>query len=250
MAQDYEAPALRDQYLLFHYGEAEDALPFAFGPTGALGFPERVVERMVTPHGADARALDIGCAVGRSSFALSRTCAEVVGIDYSASFVTVAEEIRTQGSVEYTVLDEGTITRTVTARVPEGARPERVRFAVGDAMDLDASLDMFDVVLLLNVVCRLPQPAVCLRRLHAFVKPGGQLIVSTPCTWLEEYTAAEHWLRSTQTESGDAPTLHTYLDAHFDCEETQDMPFLIREHRRKYQWCVPEVTRWRRSNAT
>lgn len=246
MTQDYEAPALRDQYLLFHYGEADMALPFSFGPADALNFPERVVQEMVVEHAPEARAFDIGCAVGRSSFALSRDCAEVVGIDYSASFVDAAECLRTEGVLSYDVTDEGAISRTLTAHPPEHCHPDRISFAVGDAMDLDAAHGTFDVVLLLNVICRLPEPAVCLRRLHEFVKPGGQLIVSSPYSWLTEYTPPEHWLRSTRESRGDAPTLHTYLDEHFALEATQDMPFLIREHRRKYQWCVPEVTRWRR----
>ncbi len=246
MPQDYEAPALRDQYLLFHYGEADMALPFAFGPEAALDFPERVVAEMVADHAPDARALDIGCAVGRSAFALSRRCAEVVAIDYSASFIEAAERIRSEGTLAYTAADEGAITRTLTAHVPAHAHPDRIRFAVGDAMALDAGLGTFDVVLLLNVICRLPEPAVCLNRLHEFVAPGGQLIVSSPYTWLEEYTPPVHWLRSTRESRGGAPTLHDFLGAHFTLEETRDMPFLIREHRRKYQWCVPEVTRWRR----
>lgn len=246
MAQDYEAPALRDQYLLFHYGEADMALPFAFGPTDALNFPERVVEEMVADHPDDGRALDIGCAVGRSSFALSRNCAEVIGIDYSASFVESAERIRTEGSLPYTVIDEGEIARKLTAQVPEHAHPNRIRFETGDAMNLNSGLGAFDVVLLLNVICRLPEPAVCLKRIHEFVKPDGQLIVSSPYTWMEEYTSPEHWLRSIRESRGDAKTLHDFLDEHFTLEEMQDLPFLIREHRRKYQWCVPEVTRWRR----
>ena len=40
------------------------------------------------------RGLDVGCAVGRSSFELSRLCAEVIAVDYSQTFIEAAEQIR------------------------------------------------------------------------------------------------------------------------------------------------------------
>jgi 2-polyprenyl-3-methyl-5-hydroxy-6-metoxy-1,4-benzoquinol methylase len=38
----------------------------------------------------ELRALDLGCAVGRSSFELTRYFDRVVGLDYSARFIQVA----------------------------------------------------------------------------------------------------------------------------------------------------------------
>ena len=55
------------------------------GPQEALEFPTRIVERFSS--GEVGRALDLGCAVGRSAFEMSRTAAEVVAIDYSQVFV-------------------------------------------------------------------------------------------------------------------------------------------------------------------
>lgn len=40
--------------------------------------------------GAKLRALDVGCAVGRSSFEMARACHEVVGVDFSQKFVDAA----------------------------------------------------------------------------------------------------------------------------------------------------------------
>jgi len=39
----YETPRLLDEYLLFHYGSAEEILPHAAGPHEALDFPVRSV---------------------------------------------------------------------------------------------------------------------------------------------------------------------------------------------------------------
>jgi len=41
-------------------------------------------------------------------------------------------------------------------------------------------------------------------------------------------------------------TLQRVLGPHFDLVETVDMPFLIRETVRKYQWTVAHATVWRR----
>jgi uncharacterized protein (DUF433 family) len=40
--------------------------------------------------------------------------------------------------------------------------------------------------------------------------------------------------------------LQHHLSPHFTLEHRLDMPFLIREHARKFQWSVALGTRWRR----
>ena len=65
---------------------------------------------------------------------------------------------------------------------------ERVRFEQGDACHLRGDLGRFDLVLMANLIDRLPDPARCLARLPGLVTPGGWLIITSPYTWLEEYT--------------------------------------------------------------
>ena len=64
-----------------------------------------------------SRALDIGCAVGRSSFELARRVDEVVGIDYSQAFVDVCNELKDRGSMPYDVVTEGDLRKSLTARI-------------------------------------------------------------------------------------------------------------------------------------
>ncbi|MBS0659496.1 MAG: putative 4-mercaptohistidine N1-methyltransferase [Verrucomicrobia bacterium] len=248
----YESQRLLDEYLLFHYGAAEEVLPWAEGPRGALGFAQRVVSEtlVVEELPKDARALDLGCAVGRSSFELARNCAEVVGIDFSASFVRAAEALRTGGELAYERADEGLLRTPLRARRPAGVEAARVRFEVGDACDLRADLGSFEVVLMANLIDRLPDPARCLARLPELVRAGGQLIIASPYTWLEEYTPRERWLGGRQDDAGSPRrTLDALRDAlapHFEERGTRDLPFLIREHARKYQWSVSQASLWRR----
>ncbi len=241
----YESDRILREYLLFHYGSAGETLPWSFGPREALGFAARCVTELLDAGTlpGDARALDIGCAVGRSSFELAKHCREVVGIDYSRAFVDAAEKIRRTGSLGYEYIIEGERTARADASVPQGVDASRVAFYCGDAMALPADLGTFDVVLGANLLCRLPDPRVFLARLPALVKRGGQLLLATPFSWLEEFTARDKWVGGRKgTASSDELTRLLGMD--FKLDHSVELPFLIREHARKFQWGVAWGTRW------
>jgi len=247
----YESDRGVSEYLLFHYGTAEETLPYPNGPRDALFYPVRCVVNCLDAAAlpANARALDLGCAVGRSSFELARHCAEVVGIDYSQRFVDVATRLREQGSINYIFVEEGDITRSTVAVVPTTIDRSRVRFEQGDAQELRDHLSDFDIVFAANLIDRLPEPVRFLRRLSGLVKPGGQLILTSPYTWLEEYTPRENWLGGNARNgdpSGTLDGLKGELTQSFELTRTLDLPFLIREHARKFQWSVAQASVWRR----
>ena len=106
-------------------------------------------------------------------------------------------------------------------------------------MNLRDDLGSFDVVHAANLLCRLSEPQSLLDRLPSLVNPGGQLLLTTPCTWLEEYTPSAKWPRGSTFE-----WLQEKLGAHFMLAHRADLPFLIREHARKFQWSVALGTRW------
>ncbi len=230
----YESDKLLAEYLLFHYGSPEEILPYESGPRNALEYPARCVSECVTARG---RALDLGCAVGRSAFELARSCESVIGIDFSRRFIDAANALKS-GEIPYLRADEGDITTPLIARVPAGIDRARVAFEVGDAMDLRADLGQFDVVLMANLIDRLRQPRRCLERLPSLVKSGGQLVITSPYTWLEDFTPRANWLSPT------LDGLRAALAPHFDLVATRDLPFLIREHARKFQWSVAQATTW------
>ena len=101
----YESDLLRDWYLLFHYGTPEEILDGV--GFDAAGLPPRCLEFPVTTveiaglRERIGRALDLGCAVGRSAFELSKFADEVVGIDFSRSFVDTAEAMRLGETPDY-----------------------------------------------------------------------------------------------------------------------------------------------------
>ena len=63
------------------------------------------------------KALDIGCAVGRSSFELARSFDNVIGIDFSHAFIDKCNEIKHQGSCKYILPGEGELGADKVAKV-------------------------------------------------------------------------------------------------------------------------------------
>lgn len=243
----YETERLLDEYLLFHYGAADELLPAAVelppeltaALAASLDFAVRTVGHF--SPGAGGRALDLGCAVGRSSFELSVTCDEVIGIDFSHAFVRAARELQDGQALTYRQHEEARLHRERTAVVPAHARPERVHFEQGDAMNLRGDLGVFDRVHAANLLCRLPEPLRLLDRLPALVRPGGELVLATPCTWLEEFTPPENW------PPGETfGWLRERLEQGFSLVHTTHEPFLIRETARKFQWSLSQLSLWQR----
>lgn len=242
----YETPRLVAEYLLLHYGSAEDVLGGKVGPAEAAGFPVRLVRELLGEVPPDATALDVGCAVGASSFELARSCRTVLGIDYSHAFIAAANHLKEHGTHAYEKAVEGDLTESAEARLPGGVDRSGMTFEPGDATALREFPAPFDVVLAANLLCRLPDPARFLERLPHLVKPGGQLLLTTPFSWLEEYTPRDRWLGGTAATGRGFDALRARLEPHFILEHRADIPFLIREHARKFQYGIADGTRWRR----
>lgn len=244
MSAIYETDRLLAEYLLFHYGRAEEILPpersWPAGMHDALEFPRRTVECFST--GQVARGLDLGCAVGGSTFEMARCCDEVMGIDFSHAFIRAAEALRRGETVEYERLDEASLITPLAARAPEIDVADRIRFLQGDAMHLPDDLGEFDRVHAANLLCRLPEPRLLLDRLPSLVKTGGEMVLATPCTWLKEFTPRENWPPAATLD-----WLKAVLIPDFELLRTSEVPFLIRETARKFQWTLSLVSVWRRA---
>jgi putative 4-mercaptohistidine N1-methyltranferase len=248
-ANFYETTKALSEYLLFHYGEPDARFPKVL----TRNFPARCVSENLDLKRLpkNARALDLGCAVGRSAFELSRHVREVVAIDNSAAFIAAAKKMRERGSLAFESVVEGELTRRCVARLPAGIQRQRVAFEEGDAMNLRSDLGAFDVVLMANLIDRLPDPRKCLAQLSGLLKSGGQLIIASPYTWLESYTPRGKWLGGFKRGSSVVRTfdvLRQILSPYFKLSQRRDLCFLIREHARKFQLGVSEATVWTRKS--
>ncbi|MDX2081770.1 MAG: putative 4-mercaptohistidine N1-methyltransferase [Terrimicrobiaceae bacterium] len=238
----YESDRLVADYLAFHFGADHHAgVPL---PREALDFPIRLVRELIDCGRPVERALDVGCAVGATSFELARHATAVVGVDFSHAFIGAARTLARDGRLGSSVPVEGRITTAFEAVVPVEIDRSRVTFFQGDAMDLPADLGPFDLVIAANLICRLPDPMRFLDRLPDLVNPGGQLLLATPFSWLEEYTPETHWLGGRPDGVRGWDRLREILSSYFELAFTKDLPFLIREHARKYQYGISLGSRW------
>jgi putative 4-mercaptohistidine N1-methyltranferase len=242
----YETETVLNQYVLFHYGEDHDLLPYApIGPKNSLHFPIRCVTECLDLKDlpANATALEIGCAVGRSSFELSKYCKHVLAIDQSHMFITAAKEMQQTHELKYQIIEEGTRKVERTAYLPPYANPKHVDFRCCNAMDLLHEKRKFDVVLTANVLCRVYDPKAFLNLFSSLVAKKGQFILISPYSWLEEYTPKSHWLGNKKKP---LEYIKDELHDYFELQRYFDMPFLIREHFRKYEWGISQASIWRR----
>lgn len=269
----YESKELLAQYLGLHFPASGVAaglkplLPHPGSPDNALRFPQRVGRLLLDalnsrPNAAplsSCRALDLGCAVGGTSFELAAGgVGEVVGLDFSESFIAAAQAMQRGEALRFSVPLEGELEQEVTVshepNVDQAAR-NRVKFDTGDACRLlhrKAELGQFDGAVLANLLCRLPEPLACLNGLDALIKPNGVLVILTPFSWLEKFTEKAKWLGGfVDPATGAAVSSKERLRAEleqrgFEKTGEEQVPLMIREHQRKYQYIVSEATMWRR----
>lgn len=262
----YETDASVNMYLGLHYpssGEKEGVsaiLPHANSPTFALRFPQRVgaLLQSLEPKKTNGKALDIGCAVGGSSFQLATTFDHVDAFDYSHAFVQMAERMQSEDSITFRIPIEADIHETVQAVHEEGITAEirsKVNFFQGDACQIpqmvhNGKLTSYDGVIMSNLLCRLKDPMACLRGIASIVNPGGVVVIVTPFSWLTEFTSREHWLGGYYKDDKPVTSkdvLQKVMEEEgFAKVHDEEMPLIIREHQRKYQYIVSQATGWRK----
>lgn len=242
----YETDKQLSEYTEFHYGDICYDVPNF--PKALAGLAIDVTKGR--PH---KRALDLGCATGRATFELAKHFDQVTGVDFSARFIAAANQMATTGELHYTRTDEGDLVSYQTRSLAELGLSDvaaKVAFSQGNALQLDPSLSNYDLILAANLIDRLYDPKSFISHIHERLNIGGVLLLSSPYTWLEEHTKKEDWLGGFQKNGKDWSTLDALkelLGPHFRMiGNPQDVPFVIRETRRKHQHTLAEVTIWER----
>lgn len=242
----YETDELIAQYLEFHYGDSYFNVP---------NFPKACIDAIM-PHIDDnhrQRALDLGCAVGRSSFELARYFEHVDALDFSARFIQNALKLTEHGEIKYLITDEGDLQSLKSFQLADlklGKRIDNVHFAQGDACNLKARYNNYDVVFAGNLIDRLYQPEAFIRDIMKRINSGGYLALTSPYTWLEEFTEREYWLGGYKENGENVTTLDSLqriLGEQFEAvADPMDIPFVIRETARKHQHTLAQLTLWRK----
>ena len=246
MYNPYETDELLNQYLAFHYGIDYFDVP---------NYPVRCAQLCLEFMGNRPRrkALDLGCAVGRSTFELALGFDAAVGVDLSARFIHAAQQLQQGNTLNYFLHDEGDLGRAMQVSLGDfdyGGCDQRVAFSQGDACKLRTEHTGYDLIFAGNLIDRVNNPTEFLNDMPHRIVPGGLLVISSPYTLLTEYTPKENWLGGIE-ENGNPKTMlqgmQAVLAPHFtQVREPMNVPFVIRETARKYQHSLAEMTVWER----
>ena len=242
----YETDKLLSEYAEFHYGDEYFGVP---------NFPKALAELAIAAMGGKPahKALDLGCASGRATFELARHFDRVTGIDFSARFIGQGVQLAGQGVLRYTLTEEGDLVfykeRTLTGLGLDSVK-HKVQFYQGDACNLKSLFTGYDLIVAANLIDRLYDPEKLLTSIHLRLNLGGLLMIASPYTWLEEHTKREAWIGGFKRDGESFSTLDGLkksLGTHFKLVQgPQEVPFVIRETRRKFQHTLSEVTIWER----
>ncbi|MBI0416254.1 MAG: putative 4-mercaptohistidine N1-methyltransferase, partial [Nitrosospira sp.] len=242
----YETDKLLSEYAEFHYGDTY---------FGVSNFLETLVKLAMTTMKDKPvhKALDLGCASGRATFELAKHFDRVTGIDFSTRFIGQGVQLAQQGFLRYLLVDEGDLVsykeRTL-ATMDLDAIKHKVEFYQGDACNLKPIHAGYDFIFAANLIDRLYDPIKLLSTIHSRLNLGGHLLIASPYTWLAEHTKREEWIGGFKRDGENFTTLDglkASLGNHFKLiHGPEELPFVIRETRRKFQHSLSDVTIWER----
>lgn len=238
----YESDALVSQYCEFQYG------PDNFGVKNFAIECAKIAAKFTNNT---TKALDLGCATGRTSFELAKTFDKVEGIDFSIRFVGVGSKLKYDGNVVWNTKTEGGLfTKNTLSIIDLGYEKikDKVEFWQGDACNLKTRFNSYDLILATNLIDRLYNPRLFLDNVDERLNKDGVLILTSPYTWQEESTPKELWLGGYKDDDAkDIKTIDSLkelLSDKFNLVHIQDLDFVIKETSRKFQHTISEVSVW------
>jgi 5-histidylcysteine sulfoxide synthase/putative 4-mercaptohistidine N1-methyltranferase len=244
----YETDKLLSEYAEFHYGDEY---------FGVENFSKNLVQKAIALLGTTQKykALDIGCASGRATFELAQYFDSVIGIDFSARFIGQGVRLAEGGSLRYALVDDGELVQYKARSLADlGLHhvKDKVEFFQGDACNLKEHFTGYDFILAANLIDRLYNPGTFLDSIHERLNIGGVLLIASPYTWLTDHTPREDWIGGFKKDGESFTTLDglkAHLSARFELVGApEEVPFVIRETKRKFQHTLSEATFWRRVN--
>ncbi len=245
----YETDMMIAKYIEFHYGDSPvDSIPV---PNFQVACIDEVVKHLDGRQ--TGRALDIGCAAGRSSFELAKHFDHVDALDFSVRLIEAPSSLQKSGIQRYVCADEGELNlyREIDLSNFDGYREvkDRIAFMQGDACNLVDKFCDYDLVFAGNLLDRLYDPEKFLNLIKDRIRDGGLLVLASPYTWREEYTPRDKWLGGFKAPTGESYTtlegIEQILTPEFKLIGTPvDIPFIFRETSRKFQYDVSELTVW------
>jgi len=242
----YESDTAVSQYCEAHYGQRF---------FGVDNFPAKCASICLDlmADKTKSRALDLGCSVGRASFELATEFDFVNGLDFSARFIRIAHQMQEKGYIRYELQEEGEIVSYHERKLKDYELMEtasKIEFFQADAQNLKPQFTDYDLILAANILDRLSKPGVFLDNIHTRLTGGGFLVLTSPYTWLEEFTSKQNWLGGFRKDGEPHTSLGgitRILNPHFRMvQDPMDIEFVTRETGRKFQHSISQITIWQK----
>jgi 5-histidylcysteine sulfoxide synthase/putative 4-mercaptohistidine N1-methyltranferase len=236
----YETDTQVSQYCDFHFGDEH---------YGLENFHKRCANIAFKYCDKKATALDIGCSVGRGVFELAQKFEHVTGIDFSARFIKVGQDLLDYKTIGYERTLEGDIKKKEEVSLSdlglEDIKSFQIEFWQGDACNLKPQFKGYDLIISINLIDRLYDPKKFLEDMAHRLNSGGVFIIGSPFTWSEEYTPKEDWLCTENKTTQDG--IDELLSKEFEpmCEPFLE-EFVIRETQRKFQHSKSQISIWKK----
>jgi SAM-dependent methyltransferase/uncharacterized protein YbaR (Trm112 family) len=145
--------------------------------------------------GANGYALDIGCAVGRLSFEMSKTYSHVIGIDTSKTFIGKARELLVKRRLDFDLIIEGHITERRSCDLDNQWNYDNMEFIVADALALPFPKSLFSAVSSVNILEKVPDPLLHLTEANRVLREKDSMFLfSDPFSWDESVMDSGLWL--------------------------------------------------------
>jgi SAM-dependent methyltransferase/uncharacterized protein YbaR (Trm112 family) len=149
--------------------------------------------------------VELGAAAGGVTGALSRLLkVPVLGIDLSAPLARFAAKALRGGACRYPLRVGGTAYAVRHLELPAGRDDTAIWLA--DALAPPLPHGMADLVVALNLIDCVADPARLMRQAASLLRPGGRLIACTPCDWNVNATSPAMWVGGREEADG-APDL-------------------------------------------
>ena len=231
-------------YAFDHYGDLDHEQKTE--PPVSPGSIVKLLRRGLSSMDRTVRGpvIDMGCAVGRTTFELAQACDEIVlGVDLNFGMLKMAASILENGYVSYPRRCGGIAfeRRNFPAAFEKS---ENVDFWVCDATALPFSSKTFSAAVSLNVLDCVCSPFDHMKELGRILMPDSNAVVSTPYDWTANATPVESWLGGHSQRSehkGASPAVlrsllfgggHPHAIEELELISEEDVPWTLRLHDR------------------
>ncbi len=240
----YEMDDLVARALMLNYGKN------LAGFTNALQLAVTKVCKAL-PKSHQNKVLDLGCGVGRSSFEFARHFKQVDAIDITARYIQHALALKETNRLRFACRAEGDLVdfNDVTLADFNGQHiADKINFSQGDALNLKALYQGYDVIYCGHLLEHLYHAKTFLSTIHSRLNSKGFLAIANSYDWYNTTTEKAHWLGGFKV-NGENFTTHSaiklLLAEHFDLCSVDDFTWCEKEHNRRHILHTSELMLWR-----